>query len=76
MVGILDHQQDVVIAQRIDDPVFRQLAGSVDVIIGEQCRAAVADGEQQVAGGGFLSRRRHDHDNIGEPDPGIGVAAG
>ena len=23
VVGVLDHQQDVVIAQRIDDPVFR-----------------------------------------------------
>ena len=75
MVGVVYHQQNIVIAQGVDDPVFGQFAGAVDIIIGKKTGPAGAYGDQQIAGGGFLPRLWHHQDDIGNAEPAIGVAA-
>ena len=49
MVGVVYHQQNIVIAQGVDDPVFGQFAGAVDIIIGKKTGPAGAYGDQQIA---------------------------
>ena len=75
MVGVVYHQQNIVIAQGVDDPVFGQFAGAVDIIIGKKTGPAGAYGDQQIAGEGFLPRLWHHQDDIGNAEPAIGVAA-